>query len=314
MTRGVAKEIEEFITHLEVFKNASTHTSRNYKNDLTQFQEFLSKEKMGKVGVDEIDKRVIRQFLASLHMGRIAKRTLLRKLASLRSFFKYCKREKKIGENPMEEIETPKLERSLPKSISYEEIERLFAQPDTHSYLGFRDRCIMELLYSSGLRISELAQLSRNDIDLKNRVVRVRGKGRKERLVPITSNAARWIKELLDHPERNCDGVGHRAQVDDDAIFLNKWGKRITVRSLDRNFAKYLLASAIPSTVTPHTIRHTIATHWLEKGMDLKTIQVILGHKNVSATTIYTRVSTKLKKEAYEKAHPLAAKGKEGKR
>lgn len=209
----------------------------------------------------------------------------------------------------MEEIDSPKLEKSLPKALSFAQVERLLSQPDTTSYLGFRDRCIMELLYSSGLRISELAGLNRRDLDAPNQFLRVMGKGKKERLIPITASACKWIGEYLDHPEREEDGKQHLAQVDKEAIFLNKWGKRITVRSLDRNFAKYLVASGLPSSVTPHTIRHTIATHWLENGMDLKTIQVLLGHSSLVTTTIYTKVSGRLKREVYDKAHPSAKKG-----
>jgi integrase/recombinase XerC len=210
----------------------------------------------------------------------------------------------------MEEIESPKLEKSLPKSLSYEQVERLFSQPDTKTYLGFRDRCIMELLYSSGLRISELGNLNRSDLDERNLCLRILGKGKKERVIPITKSACKWIQDYLVHPERDLDGEKHRAQVDQDAIFLNKWGKRITMRSLDRNFAKYLLAAGLPTSVTPHTIRHTIATHWLENGMDLKTIQVLLGHSSLVTTTIYTKVSSRLKREVYDRAHPLA-KGRE---
>jgi integrase/recombinase XerC len=164
----------------------------------------------------------------------------------------------------------------------------------------------MELLYSSGLRISELTQLNRKDLDLKQCTLRVMGKGKKQRIVPITNNAAKWLNDYLNHSERYLDGEYHIAEQDSEAVFLSRWGKRITVRSVDRHFAKYLVASGLSAEVTPHTIRHTIATHWLEKGMDLKTIQVLLGHNSLATTTIYTQVSTKLKREVYDKAHPSA--------
>jgi len=308
MTSPFTRGKEQFLKHLEVVKHASEHTLRNYAIDLGAFENFLDKEKIQLKEIGQIDKRIIRSFLAHLNFEGAAKRTLLRKIACLRSFFKYLKREKRIELNPMEEIDSPKLEKSIPKSLTFEQVERLMSQPETETLLGFRDRCIMELLYSSGLRISELAGLNRSDFDPKNRMLRILGKGKKERHIPFTKSAAKWITDYLHHPEREMDGKSHRAQEDKKAIFLNKWGKRITMRSLDRNFAKYLMASGLPTSVTPHTIRHTIATHWLEKGMDLKTIQVLLGHTSLGTTTIYTKVSTRLKKEVYDKAHPSAKK------
>lgn len=308
MTSTLEQAIEDFIKYFRVMKNASVHTLRNYRIDLRSFQDFLAQEKIQIHNLEECDKRILREYLAYLNFKSAAKRTLLRRIACLRSFFKFCKREKKIEHNPMEEIESPKLEKNLPRALVMEQIERLFAQPDVQTYLGFRDRCIMELLYSSGLRISELAALDRGDFDHKNHLLRLKGKGKKERIVPITPSAAKWIGEYLDHPQRKLKGKQHKAEIDKEAIFLNKWGERISVRSLDRNFAKYLTACGLPPSVTPHTIRHTIATHWLENGMDLKTIQVLLGHNSLVTTTIYTKVSGKLKREVYDKAHPSAQK------
>lgn len=295
-----------FLEHLQIVRNLSSHTLRSYATDLQAFKKFLNQEKIEILSLNEIDKPLIRQFLAHLHFQKGSKRTLLRRLACLRSFFKHLKRENKIEKNPMEEIDTPKLEKALPKALSYQQIERLLGQPEIGVYLGFRDRCMMELLYSSGLRISELAGLNRRDFDEKNLRLRLRGKGKKERIIPITAGAAKWIQDYLDHEEREEDGRQHKAQKDKEAVFLNKWGNRISVRSLDRNFAKYLISAGLSSNVTPHTIRHTIATHWLENGMDLKTIQTLLGHSSLVTTTIYTRVSSRLKKEVYDKAHPSA--------
>ena len=156
----------------------------------------------------------------------------------------------------------------------------------------------MELFYSSGLRLSELIGLNRRDFDAKNLVLNVFGKGKKQRQAPITETAADWIVRYLNHPERE--------EKDPQAIFLNKWGTRLTPRSVDRNFAGYLKASGLSDRVTPHTIRHTIATHWLENGMDLKTIQMLLGHTSLATTTIYTHVSPKLKRAVYDKTHPRA--------
>ncbi len=299
--------LADFLQHLKVVKQASEHTLRNYKLDLVAFFHFLEKQ-----GGGTIEKRVVRIYLSDLSASGSKKRSILRRLSSLRSFCAFLVKQKLIDQNPMEEIESPKLEKTLPPSISYEQIENLFQQPNPANYLGFRDRCMMEVLYSSGLRVSELVGLNRDDLDFGNYKMRLRGKGRKERIVPITQNAADWIRRYLEHPERHLDIGDHRAEMDCKAVFLNKWGKRLTVRSVDRLFDQYLKASGIVDKITPHTIRHTIATHWLEKGMDLKTIQVLLGHSSLATTTIYTHVSNRLKKEVYDDAHPFAKKDEKG--
>lgn len=285
----------KFLNYLQIVKNASEHTLRNYALDLEAFKTFFQPEKP--CSVQEVDKRAIRAYLAHLSAKGATKKTVLRRLSTLRSFYKYLIKERLIEQNPLEEIDSPKLDKKIPPSLTYAQVERLFEQPDTSHYLGFRDRCIMELFYSSGLRISELVGLNRQDFDARNFCLRVLGKGKKERIVPITQTAAQWLKEYLDHPGRE--------EVDEKPIFLNKWGKRLTARSVDRKFEEYLKASGLVGKITPHTIRHTIATHWLEKGMDLKTIQVLLGHRSLATTTIYTQVSSRLKREVYEKSHPL---------
>jgi len=305
----IDSQINFFLEYIQVIKNASIHTLRNYSMDLSSFHLYLQEQSpnnMKNRPIAEIDKWIIRGYLAHLNTKKAAKRTTLRHLSSLRSFFKYLLKEKVIGKNPMDEIESPKLEKKLPSPMNYEQVERLFEQPDISTYLGFRDRCIMELFYSSGLRVSELAELNRSDLDLDNHKLRVFGKGKKVRVIPITKNAAKWVHSYLNHSERLRDGDQHQGQKDSEAVFLNKWGKRLNVRSVDRKFSEYLLKSGLSGDITPHTIRHTIATHWLEKGMDLKTIQVLLGHSSLATTTIYTQVSMRLKREVYEKTHPKA--------
>ncbi len=288
------KEIKSFLLHLKTVRQASPHTLRNYAIDLHSFCQHI-----GTLSVAEIDKQQIRGFLAALHTEGVARRTVARRLSALRSFFKYLCKERVLENSPLEEIASPKLDKTLPHPISMQEVEHFFNQPDLESYLGLRDRCMMELFYSSGLRVSELVGLNRLDVDPQGRRMKVRGKGKKERLLPMTQMAIRWLKRYLEHPERWFDGIN------DEAIFLNRFGKRLTVRSVDRLFKAYLQKSDLLGRVTPHTLRHTIATHWLEKGMDLKTIQVLLGHSALTTTTIYTRVSTRLKRQTYEKSHPL---------
>lgn len=322
----------KFLEHLKYIKNASEHTLRNYSIDLNSFKAFLEEHRSIKIVKENIpekisyqipyalrskefdhllelkgvDRKDIRGFLAWLTDKMNNKKTIARRLSSLRSFFRFCILQQYLLNDPTAELHSPKLDRKLPVSLTYDQIHHLFEQPDLASYLGFRDRTIMELFYSSGLRVSELVALNRSDFDSANLTIKLRGKRKKERIVPITKNASSWIKSYLEHSERHCKSLTHQPQVDPDAIFLNKLGTRISTRSVDRNFEHYLNQSSLAGTVTPHTIRHTIATHWLENGMNLKTIQELLGHRFLTTTTIYTQVSPKLKKETYDLTHPRA--------
>lgn len=295
-----------FLEHLRVIKNASEHTIRNYGIDLRNFQEYLEyhfsskKKEISFFALSTIDRKMIRGFLSWLHMHGKNRRTIARRLSSLRSFFKYLLQRDWISSDPTEEMDHPKIHKALPVSLSNEEILLFFDQPDTSTCLGYRDRVMMELFYSSGLRVSELVGLNQEDFDHPQLLVKLRGKGKKERIVPITKNASTWVLNYLHHPERNASAV------DEKAVFLNKNGTRLSPRSVDRKFDLYLHQSGLAGKVTPHTLRHTIATHWLENGMDLKTIQIMLGHSALSTTTIYTQVSSKLKKKIYDKTHPRA--------
>jgi integrase/recombinase XerC len=318
----------KFLTYLRVIKHASKHTIRNYAIDLNTLKDYLESLLLDQgliekpstkihhstpntpincsIFLDTIDRRAIRNFLAHLSNSECKRKTITRRLSSIRTFFKYAFENKLVTTNPMEEIETPKLEKKIPLSLSYDELKQLFDAPDIQTLLGFRDRTAMELFYSSGLRISELVALDRNDIDFDQMLVRLKGKGKKERIIPITENAAHWLDCYLNHPERSLDSNEHKAEIDGAAVFLNKWGTRLSVRSIDRNFAAYLKRTGLASKATPHTLRHSIATHWLENGMDLKTISLLLGHSSLAATTIYTKVSNSLKKKVYDKTHPRA--------
>lgn len=321
-----------YLEYLRVVKNASEHTIRNYAIDLNSFKSYIEKERLSTtaperlpnkishdapyssqqtpfdhlIDLKDIDRKIIRGFLAWLTLSKQNKRTVARKLSLLRSFFRFSLSQGLISSDPTEEMESPKLDRKIPVSLTYEQITHLFSQPDTASYLGFRDKVMMELLYSSGLRVSELVNLNRQDFDDESLTVKLRGKGKKERIVPITKNAAHLIRSYLEHPARYEGSNQHSPECDPEAVFLNKHGSRLTARSVDRKFDGYLTQSGLSGRITPHTIRHTIATHWLENGMDLKTIQMLLGHSALATTTIYTQVSPKLKKKAYDKAHPRA--------
>jgi integrase/recombinase XerC len=294
-----SQAFDRFLNYLEIVKKSSKHTLRAYATDLRSFVSFLQEEKRSD-DLSLISKKEIRRFLSVLYEKKKSSKTVLRVLSSLRSFYRYARREKLVEDSPLTDIESPKKEKTIPLSITYEQIQHLFNQPDLSSYLGFRDRVILELFYSSGLRLSELTGLNRQDFDPSSRILTIFGKGKKQRQTPITENVVSLLIRYLNHPERPL------IEQDRQAIFLNKWGKRLTPRSVDRNFAIYLRQSGLSEKITPHTIRHTIATHLLEKGMDLKTIQMLLGHSSLSTTTIYTHVSSKLKREVYDKTHPRA--------
>lgn len=322
----------KFLEYLRGVKGSSDHTIRNYTIDINDFKMFLEKELLAhlppeaipeKVRFDrayeyrncdkdhlldiaKIDRKRVRRYLADMSLNEQNKRTIARRVSSLRTFFRYCVGEKLCQANPFIDIERPKFEKKIPLTLTYAEVLQLFERPDIATYLGYRDRAIMELFYSSGLRVSELVALDRKDFDHASLLITLQGKGGKERVVPITKNAARWIQSYLDHPERHIKIDGHLPQQDPHAVFLNKLGTRLTSRSVDRNFDHYLTASGLAGKATPHTIRHTIATHWLENGMDLKTIQDLLGHSSLSTTTIYTQVSGKLKQQVFDAAHPRA--------
>lgn len=324
------KTAYQFLEHLKVVRNVSEHTVRNYAIDLNQFKIFLEnslfpdipKEELPQkihhhlsyqsppnslfIPLEIIDRKVIRNFLASLSANHHNKKSVMRRMSSLRTFFKFALEHGLVVTNPTEEIETLRCDKHIPLSLTAEQIQHLFEIPDVNTLLGLRDRTMMELFYSSGLRVSELVSLNRSDFDPSSLLVKLKGKGKKERIVPITKNAAQWIISYLNHPERYQDIEGHLAQKDEQAIFLNKLGTRISPRSIDRNFESILKESGLAGKATPHTLRHTIATHWLENGMDLKTIQQMLGHTSLTTTTIYTKVSTRLKKQVYDKTHPRA--------
>jgi integrase/recombinase XerC len=299
---------KNFLEYLKSVRHSSPHTIRNYELDLFDFKAYLESQALS---LDLVDRKVIRQYLAYLSEKNLQKRSIARRVSTLRSFFKFLMKFEGLKDNPLELIDPMKQPQTVPRALTQEEIALFFEQPDQSSYLGFRDRTILELLYSSALRISELVSLSRQDIHFEDRLIEVLGKGNKKRIVPVTENGLNWLKSYLEHPERHLQTSEHDREKDSKAVFLNRFGKRITVRSVDRLFQQYLLSSGLASKVTPHVIRHSIATHWLEKGMNLKMIQELLGHESLSTTQIYTKVSKGYKQEGYAKAHPLMKKERE---
>ncbi|MDP3789353.1 MAG: tyrosine recombinase XerC [Candidatus Omnitrophota bacterium] len=294
--------IDKFINYLKIEKNASEHTIVNYSIDLRDFTCFLGEagsprgEAAGLVSVIYL---CLRKYLAHMKEKNYSKRTIARKLASLRSFFKFLYREGYIKTNPSSGISTPKLDKKLPIFLDTDEVARLIEAPDEKDLTGLRDRAIMETLYSTGIRVSELVHMSLNDIDFIGGVIKVFGKGKKERLAPVGDKALRSI--------RNYFSKRGAAEINDKkAVFLNKDGGRLTDRSVRRIIEKYIKRVSLREGISPHTLRHSFATHLLNRGADLRSVQELLGHMNLSTTQIYTHVTTQRLKEVYDKAHPRA--------
>lgn len=286
--------VEKFITYLKVERNSSEHTITNYTIDLDSFEKFL-----GEKNISEVDHLALRRFLADMRAKNYSKRTIARKLASLRSFFKFLYREGYIKTNPITALSTPKLDKKLPVFLDVEKVSRLVQSPSEDDVSGLRDRAILETLYSSGLRVSELVGLNMISVDFISGVVKVFGKGSKERIVPIGEPALKAMRKYLDKRD-------DRKVKDKTAIFLNKSGRRLTDRSVRRIVDKYIRQCSIVEHISPHSLRHSFATHLLDRGADLRSVQELLGHMNLSTTQIYTHVTMDRLKSVYDKAHPRA--------
>jgi len=259
------------------------------------------------INPDEMRKRLlavdathIRSFLAFLTEHEYSKATTARKLATLRSFYKFCMRRSFITTNPVATIRTPKQERHLPKFLEVEQIQKLLQTPEDGTLLGARDKAMLETLYSTGVRVSELVALNVEDIDTTGDGLRIRGKGRKERRTPIGSTAMNSIRKYLQM--RGADP--RSGAFDKQALFVNKHGQRLSTRSVRRKLDKYLVMCGLDPSISPHTLRHTFATHMLNNGADLRSVQELLGHQSISTTQIYTHVTTAQLKKDYDESHP----------
>src|SRR5260370_35982821 len=329
--------INNFLEYLRSVKNSSPHTVINYGKDLEQFREYLSPPGLQAPGVTEITHHMIREFVGNLNEQGMQKSSIARKLAALRSFLKYCVREGMLKENPARLVPTPKVPKRIPMVLAAEEMSRFLDQlcgtcgetpqrgtkttgrglPATGSPVGLpqledtlllpRDRAILELLYAAGLRVSELTGLNLADMDQKDQMLRVRGKGNKERIVPFGGKAAEAMQRYWPVREallRESEEHGRRASV--DAIFLNYRGRRLTQRSVGRIVKKYVRLANINWDLHPHSLRHAFATHLLADGADLRAIQELLGHQSLSTTQKYTHATIRQLMEIYDKAHPHA--------
>src|SRR5712664_223872 len=302
--------LTQFLEHLRYERNVSEHTSRNYQSDLEQFLDYLAPAhpKTGKrsaPALSAIDHITIREWLSTLHTAQKKKASIARKLAALRTFFQFLVREGMLELNPAKLVATPRLEKKLPVHLSIEDAIRFIETPDTETELGKRDRAILELLYATGVRVSELTKLDLHDIDFRNKLIRVIGKRRKERIVPFGDLAHDALKNYLEVR----DNALMNAPVslrEPGALFLNYQGTRITTRSVGRMVEKYIKICAGIHDISPHALRHSFATHLLDSGADLRDIQELLGHARLSTTQIYTHVSMEKLIEVYDKAHPKA--------
>jgi len=291
-------EIDRFCQYLAVERNASPHTVEAYRRDLEQFAAFVRNGQAEKTSVATVGHLLIRRYLAYLHKER-TKSTIGRKLAAIRSFFRYLLRQGIVAANPAELVSTPKREKKLPYHLNIDEVTTLVEAPGDSTLLSARDRAILETLYSCGIRVSELTGLNVGGIDLDGNTVRVLGKGGKERIVPLGSDAASALADYLS---------ARNNPPPEAPLFLNARGGRLTRRSVARIIDRYILHLATMKKVSPHTLRHTFATHLLEGGADLRAIQELLGHASLSTTQKYTHVTIDRLLEVYDKAHPKAHK------
>lgn len=334
--------ITDFLNYLRFERHFSPHTGKCYAADLHQFSQFLvggpdaaasvshpsrtaaghyptppggtggtavatvtataSQVEVLRQKLLGTDANQIRAFLAFLHEREYSKATAARKLATLRSFYKFCLRRGYITTNPVATIRTPKQEKRLPKFLELGDVQKLLTTPDDGSLLGSRDRAMLETLYSTGVRVSELVALNIGDVDAAAVQLRVRGKGRKERITPISQTALTSIRKYLE--QRNADP--RHGAFDPEPLFVNKHGKRLSTRSVRRKLDKYLAMCGLDPSISPHTLRHTFATHMLNNGADLRSVQELLGHQSISTTQVYTHVTTAQLKKDYDQTHPRA--------
>jgi tyrosine recombinase XerC len=285
--------IDKFLNYLTIEKNYSNHTITNYHIDLKEFESFLANN--GPKDIKEIDYFILRKFLSALSGKNLNKRTVSRKISTLKSFFKFMVREEEIKNNPANSLIYPRLEKNLPVFLTEEQVLDIINLPKEDSLLSRRDKSILEVLYSTGARVSELANLKINDVDLISGIIKVMGKGRKERLLPLGEPALLSLKKYLDmRADKN------------QSLFINKNNGSLTDRGIRLIVDKYIRRAATNLKVSPHTFRHSFATHLLNRGADLRSVQELLGHSSIATTQVYTHLTIDTLKKVYDKAHPRA--------
>ncbi len=290
--------LNKFVIYLKDEKNYSDYTITNYSIDIEEFYVFLKKENITRL--QDVDYKVLRKYLNYMTENKYSNKTISRKLSSLRTFFKYLVKKEIINDNPMILISNPKEEKKLPKYLNYGEIEKILEIPNKETTLGLRNACILEILYSTGIRVSELVNLKIRDIDFYNKKIRVLGKGNKERIVLFGNRC----ENLLERYIKESRAVLNKNKV--EYLFLNNLGQNISVRSIENIIDKIEKEACLKFSISPHVFRHTFATHLLDNGADLNSVKELLGHENLNTTAIYTHVSNERLRKVYLECHPRA--------
>jgi len=318
--------IDNFLIYLKVEKNASPLTVENYQKDLFHGLDYFAsrlKKKDHEIVPADIEHRIFRHYLAFLQKQGLARTTIARRLAAWRSFYRYLRREEIISDNPLAAVTGPKMEKRLPKFLYEDEAALLVEAPDLNHPLGIRDRALLETLYAGGLRINELVSLDLGDLDLGGGYIRVMGKRARERLVPLGSRAVEALRVYLAKArlrllanssfkkDKGADGLAKSGMIPtpggfNNAVFLNRWGDRLSARGIRKILDKYVERVSLERRISPHTLRHSFATHLLNAGADLRSVQELLGHARLSSTQIYTHVTGERLKKVYRKTHPRA--------
>ena len=294
------EDLEEYVYYMKIERGLSANTVESYQRDILSYLSYLVKQKIDEW--DRTDRFVILNYLRVLEEEKKSPNTIIRIVSSLRKFHQFLKQEKKMQEDPMQHIDTPKKASVLPKVMSYEEVENLLTIPDVKTTLGMRDRTLLEVMYATGLRVSELTNLKMDDLRLELELIQTIGKGDKERIIPIGETAVRWLEEYLALSRP----LLLKKSEESHYVFLNHRGGQLTRQGVWKNIKKIVQKAGVTKHVTPHTLRHSFATHLLENGADLRIVQELLGHSDISTTQIYTHISKKRLSKVYQEYHPRA--------
>lgn len=294
------EDLEEYIRYLQIERGLADNTIESYKRDLNQYLVYLEKNELR--DWEKIDRYTILSFMQELKEMKKSSATVIRMVSSLRKFHQYLKQEQRSSVDPMLHIDTPKKAHHLPKVLSMTEVEKLIETPNTNEILGLRDRAILEVMYATGLRVTELTELKMDDLHLSLGLIQTIGKGDKERIIPIGDLAIKWIENYLKYSRNKLEKPSKRSPY----LFLNHHGRKLTRQGIWKNLGALVKKAGIEKEVTPHTLRHSFATHLLENGADLRVVQELLGHSDISTTQIYTHITKQRMAKVYKTYHPRA--------
>lgn len=296
------QEIEDYLHFLKIERGLSENTIKSYERDLKQYSLFLTENKV--TSLDDIDRFLILDFLEKLRNENKSSATIIRMVSTLRKYHQFLRQERFTDNDPMQHIDTPKKIQKLPKTLSIKEVEKIIEAPDTSTILGIRDRAILEVMYATGLRVSELISLKLDDLHLSLGLLQTLGKGDKERIVPLGDVAIKWVEIYLEKSRPELRAKSKRENL--PYLFLNYKGEGFSRQGIWKNLKVYVVEAGIDKEVTPHTLRHSFATHLLENGADLRVVQELLGHADISTTQIYTHISKKRMADVYKTYFPRA--------